>query len=706
MSIFKNSKPIWAESLEKQINITCGFYTTIEKNKNMQYLIKLAASNFYQLYINGEFFYYGPARTAHGYYRADEIDLTQKLKDGKNHIAIEVVCYNINSFYAINQPAFLQAEIFENGNTVAATGGNEDFIGFVLNRRRRKIQRFSYQRAIGESYILKPSVYNWRCGDFSQEEKAVLLCTEEKKIIPRGIPLNDFTVATPKKVVSRGKAKTGVIPQSYIKDRSLTDISDELIGFPENELEIHLSDEVQEIEYFDRVSVNTAYSGNTHLLDNNFEIISMPIEKTGFIGMDITCHKEGVLYIMVDETLINDDVDPLSMECLNVIRLDVKPGTYPFLSFEMFGFKFLKLVCTAGEFTVENIHLREYRSPLSITASYKGDNPKLAAIYCAAVETFCQNSPDVFLDCPTRERAGWLCDGFFTARVEKLFTGENRMEKCFLENFLLPESFEHIPEGMLPMCYPSDHYSGQFIPNWAMWFVIELGDYLKRTGDSEFVSLFKEKVYALLKYFKRFENEYGLLESLESWIFVEWSKSNELVYDVNFPTNMLYSMTLKTIGEIYNDMPLIEKAEKIAQVVRERSFDGSFFVDNELRTENGLKSSGERTETCQYYAFFCGIATPEEYPELWRILTQEFGPKRTEKGLYPDIYPSNAFIGNYLRLDILTKYGLKERCLQEIEDYFYYMTQKTGTLWENITDQASCNHGFASYTAYIIDKNS
>ena len=34
--------------------------------------------------------------------------------------------------------------------------------------------------------------------------------------------------------------------------------------------------------------------------------------------------------------------------------------------------------------------------------------------------------------------------------------------------------------------------------------------------------------------------------------------------------------------------------------------------------------------------------------------------------------------------------------------YFHYMARKTGTLWENVTDHASCNHGFASYAAVLI----
>ncbi len=707
MNIFRKSNPIWASGLEKEINITCGFYASIQKKKGAQYQLKLTASSFYRLFINGNFYYYGPARTAHGYYRVDELDLTEQLVNGINHLAIEVVGYNVNSFYSLDQPSFLQAELFEDGNTVLATGEKSDFVGFVLKQRRRKMQRFSFQRAIAESYILTPSVDKWRCGDFSNEIQATLTCTEKKRTIPRKIPLNSFPSLSPNREIACGKVRSGVIPTAYIKDRSLVHISPLLKGFPEDELEIHLSDEVQEFSYFDRTERNTPYSGKTTLAENTFEILSLVGERTGFIGMDITCHKGGTFYIMMAEKLdANRDVPPISVDCIHAIRFDVAPGQYHFLSFESYSFQVLKLVCTTGEFTINGLHLREYRYPAPITASYQGNRPKLAAICDASVESFCQNAPDIFTDCPSRERAGWLCDSFFIGRMEHFFTGQSIMERCFLENFLLAEKFDCIPEGMLPCAYPADFYDGLFIPNWSLWFVVQLKDHLDRTGDLAFVSQFKEKLYALLRYFSDFENEYGLLESLRGWVLVEHSDTNKFLQDVNYPSNMLYSAVLRIIGELYNDSVLTEKADKLIDLIRSRSYDGQFFTDNEVRQEDGLHSTGARTETCQYYAFFFGIATPETYPELWKTLVEEFGPNRMEKGIYPDIYPSNAFMGNYLRLDLLTQYGFKEQCLEEIEGYFYDMAEQTGTLWEHMTDLASCNHGFASYAAYLIGKNS
>ena len=83
---------------------------------------------------------------------------------------------------------------------------------------------------------------------------------------------------------------------------------------------------------------------------------------------------------------------------------------------------------------------------------------------------------------------------------------------------------------------------------------------------------------------------------------------------------------------------------------------------------------------------------------------EEFGPNRTEEGKWPDIYPANAFIGNYLRLDMLLGLGYRETVKKNIEGYFGYMANTTGTLWENISTVASCNHGFASYVLCWLDQ--
>ena len=192
---------------------------------------------------------------------------------------------------------------------------------------------------------------------------------------------------------------------------------------------------------------------------------------------------------------------------------------------------------------------------------------------------------------------------------------------------------------------------------------------------------------------------------MPGWNFIEWSKANDWVQDVNYPSNMLYSKMLLTMGEIFNDELLIENAEKVKAKVIEQSFDGEYFIDNSIRnSDGGLRLTDNRSETCQYYAFYMGVATKEEYPELWNTLLNDFTSDRVKRGLWKEIHPANAFIGYYLRLDLLSKENEKDAVLKDIEDFFYSMAEKTGTLWEHNKPKASCNHGFASHVIVWLNK--
>jgi alpha-L-rhamnosidase len=83
-------------------------------------------------------------------------------------------------------------------------------------------------------------------------------------------------------------------------------------------------------------------------------------------------------------------------------------------------------------------------------------------------------------------------------------------------------------------------------------------------------------------------------------------------------------------------------------------------------------------------------------------LRDGFGPNRKEKNNYPEIHFANAFIGNYLRLELLSREGLTAQILNETKGYFLKMAELTGTLWENDTTVASCCHGFASHCVRLM----
>ncbi len=697
---FYKAQAIWPEGRQFEKNLSIRFQANFEISEIENTTLKIAGSSLYRIYLNDEFIAYGPARAAHGFYRVDELDLSKKLIKGTNYLTIEVAGYNINSYYLLDQPSFVQAEVTVNDKVLVATNENsKDFRATQIAERIQKVPRYSFQRTFVEVYNLSANS-NLSPNELKCEE------VESKELISRRIKFSDFLLITPKHIVSTGKITSGHKQKKYWKDRAVLNIGEKLGGFPENELAINPAIDLQEIKEESRTYKSDKFERSTSLnfSQNSFQILDFGLNTTGFIGAEINCTKPCRVYFTFDEILSgNDDVDFKRLGCINSVTYNLTPGKYSVESFEPYTFRYLKIIVVEGECEMGNIYLREYVNSDISKANFYCSDERLNRIYNAGVETFKQNVVDIFMDCPSRERAGWLCDSYFSARVAADLSGNTLVEKNFLENFLLPQNFAFLPDGMLPMCYPADHYNGEFIPNWAMWFVVQLQEYLYRSNDRKMVDELKSRVLALLKYFEQFKNSDGLLESLDSWIFVEWSRANDFVQDVNYPTNMLYSAILEIAADLY-DLPVLrQQAEQVRSVIREQSFNGQFFVDNALRNKNGnLEVTKNTTEVCQYYAFFFDVATPELYPELWQKLVTQFGPERKNNNSFPDVYLANAFIGNYLRLELLSWNQEHAQILNESIGFFDYMAQRTGTLWENISTSASCNHGFASHVVHLF----
>ncbi|GMV90343.1 MAG: hypothetical protein AMXMBFR82_01210 [Candidatus Hydrogenedentota bacterium] len=700
---FLGAKPVWPEGRETEMNLSIGFYGSFEAQPEEPVTLRLTGSTLYRVFLNGEFVCHGPARACHGYFRVDELDLTPRLQDGANTLAIEVAGYNVNSYYLMDQPAFLQAEVTQGARVLCGTGVEINaLVARIIPERVQRVQRYSFQRPFIEVYRLEHAWDRWRTNGGTDSVACAI--QPQYPLLPRRVSHPTYTRRPAMTIGVSGTVEVGGEPSQMWKDRSLVNIGPALKGYPESELEVIPSIELQKFLYAETGKGEAIWTPSSEITLNagHYQIVDLGTNLSGFIGATVTCETAMRLYVTFDEILSNGDVDFKRLGCVNALLFELEPGTYTLESFEPYTARYLKFIALDGPCTISNVYLREYVNPDTHSAHFAASDERLNRLFEAGRETFAQNAVDVFMDCPSRERAGWLGDSLFTARTAFDLGGTTAVEQNFYENFLLPERFEHLPEGMLPMCYPADHNDGVFIPNWAMWFVIQLEEYLARSEDRATIDALEPRIMALLDYFEKFRNEDGLLEKLESWVFVEWSEANKFVQDVNYPSNMLYAAVLSAAGRLYDRPDLLEEAERLRGVILEQSFDGAFFVDNALRENGALSVTRNRSEICQYYAFFFDVATPESHPELWERLCTQFGPDRKETKAFEEVHFANSFMGNMLRFEILSRYGHGAQILPESIGYLLYMADLTGTLWENDSVAASCNHGFASHIVHTL----
>lgn len=698
MTFFKRALPVWPAGRQGEMNLTCCFKTVFPGGNG--YVLRLTASTLYRVLLNGQFLAYGPARAPHGMFRVDEIALPASPPGRNDVLVVEVAGYNTNSYYMPLHSSFLQAELLCGGEVVAATGAG-GFAPRLLSERMQRVQKYSFQREFTEVYRLDGAYADWAVSERQDAGAPELSVCSGVKLLERTVPLPKYRMWNAEEIVQTGTVGFDNVPEVPFADRALLGEEAYIFTFKKDELECCLSDEGQRMAFQPGNRGAAKLSGETRIPADSYAILDFSRNVSGFICCTFRCEGPATVWLLFDEVLKDGDVDFLRGGCCNAVKLELSPGTHRFESFESYTMRYLKVVVSGAATSIGSLGIRRYQSGVALLPPPELDE-ELMLIYNGAVDTFLDNAVDLLTDCPSRERAGWLCDTFFTARAEWALTGDNQIERAFLENYLLPERFENIPDGMLPMNYPADDQEKVYIPNWALWLVVELHDYFRRTGDRKLVERFKPKIERLFRWFLPFENEYGLLESLSGWVFIEWSMANELTQDVSFPTNMLYSYALRLAGELYGESAFTAKSQAVAAAVNKLAFDGDFYNDNALRRGGRLELSGQRTEVCQYYAFFCEIASPRTHGRLWETLVNEFGHDRKMTKRHSEIHYANAFIGYYLRLEIFSRLHMYERLKEEIRDYFLDMAKLTGTLWEYDSIEASCCHGFTSVIAFWL----
>ena len=708
VTAFDAAESVWPAGLAEEMNTLIAFRAPFELKAGERPVLKMVAWYSYRVTLNGAFVGFGPARGPKGFFRPDEWDLAAAARPGRNELCVEVAGYNVPNFYLMEQPPFFKAEVVCADRVLAATKRVGGAFAATRQPRVQKVPRYSFQRTFVEAYRLPAAAH---------PPALALAAAPEPALIERRVPYPDFEVNPRMTPVSFAKVRydeTAPVRQ----DRSLSlpgQAGGGFKGFPLADLELNASFLAQRLISSDRRPATAAEKGAAtfRLATGESAVFDNGLNDSGFPGLRVEVAAPGRLVLQFDEVL-SEGGEARGIkrykDCCNVILWDfAEPGVYEVDAFEPYTMRYVELAVVSGDMTVSAPRFRSYKNPTAKRARFQASDPALVKIFDAANETFRQNAADVFMDCPSRERAGWNCDAFFTAPASTLLTGDFALERVFEENHALPPAFDDIADGAIPMCYPADHRDRVHIPNWAMWFTLETEEYLRRTGDRETVDALRPRLEKLVKYLWTFRNGDGLLERLPSWVFVEWSHANKLVQDVNYPSNMTWADTLDAMDRLYGRPDLAAEAARVRETVRRQSWTGTWFCDNAVRQKDGtLKLSGECTETCQYYAFFHRVATPETHPALWRRLLEDFGPQRydpndrTKMLKHPEIWPSNAFIGNYLRLKLLERAGRGQQILDETKGYFLYMAARTGTLWENDTTCASCNHGFASYAAVLL----
>lgn len=712
MELFQTAKPVFLAKPKNQWNQFAGFRTDIEVEKETVLTFRIAARSFYRLYINGEMRAHGPARTGKGYVRQDVLTIKAK---GFLHVAVEVAAYNKPLRYSNDitcEPGMLCMEIEADNEIICATGAKCTFPVWVteLTMRRERVELLSHCRQIIEVYDLDEESLQWTTNPYIGEEgyEEPALISDPPKTLIRRAPYPDYRripftcLMKAGDVTPDGNAvMEPMLPESFHKDwyESLPDPV------------------IRTIKERDKVftgRVEQGEKGITLIRGQEDPFLQWDLKEpaVGFLELAFETEEDAVVDIFHNDAL---EADGGLHDCPNLIRYQVKKGSYSLCTYEPYLFKYLKVVFrNTGK--VKNIRAQvcTYWYPVKESGTFACSDPVLNRIFKGALKTLQSNTLDIFMDCPERERGGWLCDSTWTARAAYMMLGDLRVEKDFMENFF-NTSKDDYENALFPEVYPG-HGVGEGkscgISTWSFWLLIELCEYLRRSGDEEFLLQVKRRVEEFVTGMEAYENEAGLLEGLPN-VFIDWSAANdtENTQPISVPANAVYAYMLIELGKTYQEEAWEKKGRAMQETLRtiapvpKESCKYPAYPDAVVLEDGQLKGKNNVTEAAMFWDIWAELYTEENAAQTVEAAVNRMG---THPRLDADerVAKAELFIGLCIRHDMLAKLSKYDILLDELRGvYGKEMEEGPGTLYEQHYREdirSSRNHGFGSHAGVLL----
>ncbi len=713
--IMKNAKPVFLAGLESETNIQAGFVCTPDLSKKdldaKDAKVYVTARNFYRLYVNGTLCAHGPARAAHGYLRVDEIDVSASLKEGANVFAFEVTSYG-NPFGGYSNDTVLGKGLLRaavKAGSVTVCSSPETFSGIRLRQRVQYSERISHCRQMTENYFLDGEYTRWKTDPSLCREKLAVV-DDSSELIPRSSQLPTLKPHRAFRVVTAGRAEIDeTVPFENNWFENLIEGYKDVAERPNRDYVKTVDLPFKKTEKCDigesgQVAVRGAKGGSYYV---EFDLGKPEV---GFIKVEFETEDPGTVDIVhLESNVIYGEKDEVTGGANPVTRLHVKGGKVSFVSMEPALGRFFKVYFRGcGSFKLANLSLLEYTVPELRGGGFLCSDDNVNRLYEAAALTFRLNTLDIFMDCPERERGGWLCDSYWTGRAERMLLGSHRVEKDFIENYLSTDP-ANMFRGFFPEVYPgnkNDYKSCAGITTWSFWLMEELCAYVKESGDTGTAEKYRGRVEAFVEGVRSFIGGTGLIENMP-WIFIDWSFSNDgdFVNPVSTGANALASKMLADLGGLYGREDWKELGENMRGILRRAiigsNLKGPAFIPDAFNVVDGkLAAKNLYTESCTYLTIWSGVITKENAPLTVFNAVKAMGP-------CPEFAPNTRvgraglFIGLQYRFDMLARLGEKEQALKELMSFYgAQLKEGPGTLWENpeIRGSSYC-HGFTSFAA-------
>ncbi len=481
--------------------------------------VDVSADSRYRLYLNGEPVSIGPCRGAAGTHYYESVELTARLKPGRNVLAAKVLHFGKGSPHpdsVISSPngAFLlQGKLMaENGNEVedlSTSGGGQwrcrpDLALSLLPETHTCVGG-------GEAVDGFQLEHGWTNETFDDSEWPAAV-----KVSRVADPL--YGALTPWQLAAR------TIPMPYEQKRSFVRLM-RFDGDVDAGGRLNLGE--QQLQAWVAGNEPLRLPAGAKL---NVELDAGELT-TGFLRLIAQGGRGSEIVFICAESYatpegkkgVRDDPEGKVIqgyrESYRVVGA-AEPQQEIYETFHYRTFRFVRLEITVGDEPLIfcSADYRETGYPLEVKASFASSDPTFTPLWDISVRTLQRCMYETYMDCPYYEQLQYSMDTRLQIWFTYLISGDDRLARKAI--FDLHSSL--LPSGMLLSRSPA--MLPQVIPGFALFWIMIVHDHYVYWNDAELLKRYRPTIDAVLDWFERRTGEDGLVGPMPQgyWSFVDW----------------------------------------------------------------------------------------------------------------------------------------------------------------------------------------
>ena len=556
------------------------FKKTFSAQRGDKLDLKISADTRYQLSINGKLICEGPCQSAAHLRYYETADATEALIDGENEISVKVQYVGNSNFHIVYRRdragLWFDGTLTSQSGETAKLSSDDSWLCF-----RDDGVKFNHYMGIHNSM---PPYEEWLA---------------EKKLTP--IPVRNWFEPT---LATNGFSPWGTIQPYSLYNRPIPQMQE----FPKKKMT-----EVKRGEGY------VIYDSGEYTTAKVYFEITAPKDTKIDVTYAECCSFGEPVGAQAKDKRVRDDVLAEGSRIdgsRDVIHTSGEKQT--FSTFWFRAFRYIKIEYPIGvECDITAPEYGRYFYPLDEGGSFECSNDKYNQMWHVSRNTLLCCTHETYVDCPYYEQGQYSMDG----ALEMLYTFRTSSDRKMPLKFISDLAASQLPDGMICAHYPST--VTQVIPDFTLFWVLALRDYLRYTGDVESVASFMGTADKALEAFEVLKNADGLVGPTKYWAFVDWVPAWVRGIPRNGETEpltvtcLMYAAALRaaselatTLGRTTRAKDYLERAEKMIAAVKKNCY------DSEVGLFRDTPYTSYYSQHTTVWAILSGAVTGEEAGQL------------------------------------------------------------------------------------------